>query len=168
MLSIALTAAPCGEIQSLTHLPCRAKVAKLWSNNHCSGLANTEWLFTLFCFTQGPQGPQGVQGERGPLGEGLPGPKVSYSFMSQALGAHSFSWEARALKPVKSFEPFWPHFMHSSSIHLPTHWPAQRPRLGSRFQGVMTGNWQRVWLQEMITEHRSSINSHTAVQYGFY
>lgn len=61
---------------------------------------HSQWSFTLFRFTQGPQGPHGVQGERGPSGEGLPGPKVSKCLMSQALWAHSFSWEVHALKTV--------------------------------------------------------------------
>lgn len=52
----------------------------------------------------------------------------SVSFASQALGAH-------ALSPVKSFEPSWPHFMHSSSIHLPMQRPPQRPPSGLQIPG---------------------------------
>lgn len=83
------------------------------------------------------------------------------SFMSQAVRAHSvFSWETHAL--VKSFDPF--SCIHLQFTHLPTGLH-KGLRLATRFHSVMTGNWRRVWLQEMITQHRSSISSHTAVRY---
>lgn len=56
-------------------------------------------LIYFFALNQGPQGPQGVQGERGPLGEGLPGPKVSYVLFFCFLGG-----------PLKTVNPLHPVF----------------------------------------------------------
>lgn len=98
----------------------------------------------------------------------------SVSFMSPALRSHGlvlcfFSiTEVHALMLVKSFEPAWPHFMHSPSVHLSIHRPVLRPCLGSRYQDVMTGNRQHILLQDTITQHRRAINSHTAVQHVSY
>lgn len=92
------------------------------------------------------------------------GELVFMSFMSQALRAHSFLfffslWVSctQDFKKLRTFVTLV-RLIHLSN-HLPlTHWP-EGPRLASRFCSVMTGSWQRVQLHEMITQHRSTINS---------